>query len=98
MAELEKKTDMAEDLKKALVLFTFKGQMDRCKPQRCSRLPLAPQELREALEAEHARPFLPTFTAFIITANHTAAPDLPGAAVWFIHNLLFVQIQQKTSY
>ena len=32
MAEPEKKTDMAEDLKKALALFTFKGQMDRYKP------------------------------------------------------------------
>lgn len=54
MAELEKKTDMAEDLKKALALFTFKGQIDRYKPQRGSRLSLALQELREALEAEHA--------------------------------------------
>ena len=42
MAELEKKPDLAEDLKKALALFTFKGQMDRYKPQRGSRLPLAP--------------------------------------------------------
>lgn len=54
MAELEKKNDIAEDLKKALALFIFKGQMDRYKPHRGSRLPLAPQELRETLEAEHA--------------------------------------------
>ena len=39
MAELEKKTDKAEDLKKALSLFTFQGQMERYKPQRGSRLP-----------------------------------------------------------
>ena len=49
MAELEKKTDKAEDLKKALSLFTFQGQMERYKPQRGSRLPLVPMlaSLRE---------------------------------------------------
>ena len=49
MAELEKKTGKTEDLKKALSLFTFQGQMERYKPQRGSRLPLVPMlaSLRE---------------------------------------------------